>query len=293
MNGRPVVVHYHIFKNAGSSVDAMLQSSFGERWAPFEGTHAGDVQSSSALSDFLQARPEIEAVSTHLGRPPLPWPGCLPIVFLRHPMLRAASVYEFVRQDATQPGSEIARRASFADYVRWALDGGENGIVIRDYQVVHLSDASFRTANLYETMANSDDLRQGCALLAEWGVVGIVERFAASCAQFQAAYGKLVPALKLEPVWRNRTNMVSNTVEQQLTAIRESLGEKLYDELSARNELDMQLYQLGASSTTTLVSRVVDTAPGTATLTQPSAGALATRGRDGSCGSGSAAHSRS
>ncbi len=245
MSERPVVVHYHIFKNAGTSVDAMLQKSFGEQWSPFEGAHASDVQSSSAIGAFLRARPEIAAVSTHLGRPPLPWPECLPIVFLRHPILRAWSVYEFTRQDTSQPYSKVARQQSFADYIRWALDGGGNGIVVRNYQVVHLSDASFRTADLYQTDANTDDLRQSCDLLAEWGVVGIVERFEASCALFQAAYGKLAPALNFEPYWLNRSNAKSSTVEQQLTDIQNEIGESLYNELLERNELDMMLYQFG------------------------------------------------
>ncbi len=243
MSGKPVVVHYHIFKNAGTSVDAMLQKSFGGRWSPFEGAYANDVQSSAALGNFLQARPDIEAVSTHLGRPPLPWPECLPVVFLRHPILRAWSVYEFTRQDASQPYSKVAQRQSFAGYIRWALDGGGNGVVIRNYQVVHLSNASFRMTDLYQTKANSDDLRQSCDLLAQWGMAGIVERFATSCTLFQAAYGKLVPALNFEPFWLNRSSAISNTGEQQLTAIRAEIGEGLYNELVEHNELDMQLYQ--------------------------------------------------
>jgi hypothetical protein len=245
MNKKPVVIHYHIFKNAGTSVDAILEKSFGENWAPFEGVHASDVQSSSALGDFLQARPDVEAVSTHLGRPPLPWPECLPIVFLRHPILRAWSVYEFTRQDASQPYSKIAQQQSFADYVRWALDGSGNGIVIRNYQVVHLSDASFRMVDLYQTKANAEDLRQSCDLLAQWGIVGIVERFATSCASFRAAYGKRVPALNFEPLWLNRTNTASKTAEQQLADIRDELGDGLYNELLEQNELDMKLYQFG------------------------------------------------
>lgn len=245
MGNKSIVIHYHIFKNAGTSVDAMLERSFGERWSPFEGAHASDVQSSSALSGFLQARPEIAAVSTHLGRPPLPWPGCLPIVFLRHPILRAWSVYEFVRQDASQPYSKFAKQQSFAGYVRWALDGGGNGIVIRNYQVVHLSDASFRTDDLYQTRATAGDLHQSCGLLARWGVVGIVERFAESCALFQAAYGKLAPALNLEPVWLNRTSMESSATQQKLTDLQDRIGQSLYDELLRHNELDMQLYQFG------------------------------------------------
>ena len=37
MCGPSVVIHYHIYKNAGSSVDAMLRASFGDGWQAFEG----------------------------------------------------------------------------------------------------------------------------------------------------------------------------------------------------------------------------------------------------------------
>ena len=242
---KPVVIHYHIYKNAGTSVDAMLEKSFGAKWSPFEGADANDVQSSTALGNFLRARPDIEAVSTHLGRPPLPWPECLPIVFLRHPILRAWSVYEFARQDVSQPYSEIAMQRSFADYVRWALDGEGNGLVIRNYQVAHLSDASYRLVDAYLNRADADDLRESCDLLAGWGIVGIVERFATSCALFQAAYGKRAPALNLEPLWLNRSNMKTIAFEHQLAEIQDQIGESLYTKLLEHNDLDMKLYQFG------------------------------------------------
>jgi hypothetical protein len=34
---RKVVIHYHLFKNAGTSVDRMLKEIYGERWV----THLG------------------------------------------------------------------------------------------------------------------------------------------------------------------------------------------------------------------------------------------------------------
>src|SRR3954453_1717672 len=58
---RSVLVHYHIFKNAGSSVDFALVRSFGSGWASFEGRHAEDVQTSEQLRRFLEDRPEIVA----------------------------------------------------------------------------------------------------------------------------------------------------------------------------------------------------------------------------------------
>ena len=119
------------------------------------------------------------------------------------------------------------------------------GLVICNYQVAHLSDTSFRLFDAYLNRADADDLRESCDLLAGWGIVGIVERFATSCALFQAAYGERAPALNLEPLWLNRSNMKVSTFEQQLAEIQDQIGDSLYKELLERNELDMKLYQFG------------------------------------------------
>jgi hypothetical protein len=105
----PLIVHYHIFKNAGSSVDAGLHAFFGDSWYNFEGAHAHDVQSTESLRRFIAACPMLRAVSSHLARPPLPYTNAIPIVFLRHPILRALSVYEFVRRNPDQFTHEQAR----------------------------------------------------------------------------------------------------------------------------------------------------------------------------------------
>jgi hypothetical protein len=242
---RPVLIHYHIFKNAGMSVDAALESSFGPRWAVFEGQHAHDIQAADRLRAFLLARPDVEAVSSHLARPPLPWESCLPIVFLRHPILRAQSVYEFTRRDASQPFHAEARDNELAGYVRWALDGGRGGVVIRDYQVVHLSDASFRAPDILDARATIGDLAEACDLLTRWGLVGIVESYAESARLYQSAYAGRLPQLRFAVNWRNRTIAHEAPPEERVESIRAQLGQALFDELLGNNALDLKLYEHG------------------------------------------------
>ena len=31
-NTRTIILHYHLFKNAGTSIDSILQENFGEQW---------------------------------------------------------------------------------------------------------------------------------------------------------------------------------------------------------------------------------------------------------------------
>jgi len=235
-------VHYHIFKNAGSSVDAMLEASLGERWASFEGLHPHDVQSANALRAFLRLHPRLLAVSSHLARPPLPWCECLPIVFLRHPVLRARSVFEFMRRDPSQPFARIAKNNSFPGFVQWALGGGRGGIVVHNYQVVHLSDASFREGHILDSKATHRDLKQACDLISEWGIVGIVESFAQSVSIFQEACKAKIPGIQLRPVWHNRTAFDSLSLDIRLKGIESEIGSSLFDDLQEHNSLDLALY---------------------------------------------------
>ncbi|GLQ95657.1 hypothetical protein [Dyella mobilis] len=242
MPDHPVLIHYHIFKNAGSSVDASLQHSFGDRWGSFEGPHAHAIQSSAQLGQHLAANPQLIAISSHLARPPIPHPRCLPMVFIRHPLLRAYSVYSFTRTDASQPYSDVAQDLGFAEYIAWALRKEPGSIVIRDYQVVHLSDASWRTKHILDAEAGAADLDQACRLLTEWGVAGVVDQFELSIQVFQATYGPHLPGLDLHARWENATHRNPVAVDERVDQLRQMLGNGLYEDFMEANRLDLALH---------------------------------------------------
>jgi hypothetical protein len=243
MKNNYILIHYHIFKNAGSSVDASLRHSFGDHWGTFEGPHAHAIQSTHQLAEFINRNRHLRAISSHLARPPLPHANSLPVVFLRHPLLRAYSVYKFTRTDNSQPYSDVAQELSFSDYIAWALRKEPGSIVIRDYQVVHLSDASWRGGNILNTEALSADLQQACRLLSDWGVAGIVEEFELSATVFQTRYGKRLPDLEFLPRWENATCRETVSLSERVDRLRHLLGEGLYSDFMGMNQLDLALYE--------------------------------------------------
>ncbi|MGO4502432.1 MULTISPECIES: hypothetical protein [unclassified Dyella] len=242
MRASPVLVHYHIFKNAGTSIDECLRHSFGECWGAYEGPHAHAIQSSEQLAAHLQANPQLAAVSSHLARPPVPTPNCLPIAFIRHPLLRAYSVYRFTRQCPSQPFSDVALATGFDGYIRWALRKEPGSIVIRDYQVVHLSDASWRCDHILDARALPEDLEQARALISSWGVVGVVEQFDLSIQTYQALYGPQMPKLVLMPCRENCTTGGRASTEERVEALKQLLGQDLHDQFMAANRLDLALH---------------------------------------------------
>jgi hypothetical protein len=237
----PVLVHYHIFKNAGTSLDALLSNAFGEGWVTFEGSHGSDVQRADQLAAFLAARPAVREVSSHLARPPLPAPHCLPLIMLRHPIDRARSAFQFAQKDPVHQDHAVAKSGTFGDYVNWVMDNPGEGITIRNYQVFHLSDATFREGNaLMES--TSEDLAQAQALIASWPAFGLAREFAASCRLFEAVYSPLFPELRLYPLHANRSQGHAPSEDDAIDAARAELGERAFARLCEANELDMALY---------------------------------------------------
>ncbi|HXE26366.1 MAG TPA: hypothetical protein VN637_15905, partial [Roseiarcus sp.] len=199
--GKPLLVHYHIYKNAGTSVEKNLAESYGHKWAVCEGAPEQIRLSNHDIAAFARANPGIRAISSHKARPSPARGRFFPIVFLRHPIDRARSVYSFAKRDPAQPDHAMARNLSFKDYVDWALE--TPGVPVRDYQVIHLSQASFRVANIADAVARPEDLREVRDFLRSLPFFGLVRRFEESCRGFEACYGRTFPALRMRPVREN------------------------------------------------------------------------------------------
>lgn len=264
---RRILVHAHIYKNAGTSVDRLLEESFGRRWAALEQNGRGEWLRSDDLAAFVRNHPDIVAVSSHSTF--LTWPNlipeALPIVFLRHPIDRALSVYDFARRDPTQPDHIHARDGSFRDYVTWALRSRDGGAVVRNYQVTHLSEAPIRAGNVWYARPTPCDLRHARSLLASWPSVGVVRRFGESIAQFQDAYLPFLPALKLRDVHHNEAATGFATEQDAISYAQEALGTSLFDDLCEANDLDLDLYGFAAGLCDTRI-KAVDTSSGLGSL---------------------------
>ena len=239
---RRVLIHYHIYKNAGSSIERMLWESFGSAFAQVEATAETQNIDAAALRRTLNANPQIRAVSSHKARPPLPWPGALPILMLRHPADRALSAWRYARTDAATPEHELACASSFAEYVRWSLATRGPGAVLRDHQVLHLSNGAFRAGDDHAWPATGADLAQAQATIAAWPAFGLVRRFAESCRLFNTLYRPAFPALHLFDMAENTTGRPGLTDEAALAEARAELGATLYGALLDANRLDLELY---------------------------------------------------
>jgi hypothetical protein len=243
--GQPILVHSHIFKNAGSSLDRLLAECFGAGWASYEPALPVSVLDIDDTRAFLAARPTVRAVSAHLPLGLLSVPNSVPMIMLRHPIDRARSVFQFLRRDVTQEDHAVAR-GSFADYVKWALDTPCKGVAVRNYQVFHLSSAPLRRDNS-QLVSTREDLAEAEALLTSLPAFGLVRRFADSCRVFEASYASLFPQLRLYEVHENASADGIGVDAEATEAARKELGETVFASLWEANKLDLALYGLGCT----------------------------------------------
>ncbi|MDZ5650597.1 hypothetical protein [Nitrospirillum sp. BR 11828] len=239
---RDIIVHYHIYKNAGTSIDHQLEKIYGRRWLEFEGNSDKFALTASQLANFFKENLDAIAISSHKVRPPTPGSHIHPIVLLRHPIDRARSIYHFGRRDPAQHDHAVASTNDFRGYIEWSLDTPGVGVVLRDYQVIHLSSASFRYKNIQDAEATAEDLSEAIGFLNSLSAFGIVREFDASCGLFNHAYRPFFPDLNLQPVRENSSTETALTEEEVLEKARSELGNSLYQRLMAANSQDLALY---------------------------------------------------
>jgi len=241
---RHIIIHYHIYKNAGSTVDSILKNNFGDYCGSIEGINPWDTLDPDAILKYAVENPGLKVISSHQAR--LPVPKCLnlvfhPLIFLRHPIDRVGSVYSFERRQPLSmpgPGIKIAHENDFAGYVKWRLSEG-NSAVIKNFQTVHLSG---RQKDMRVAIATDNDLKDAIEKISQLPFFGIVEFFDDSIARMSKYLSQYFGCFDVNHSVVNISTERQNTIQKRLDDIKIMLGPDLYQELLYKNALDMQLY---------------------------------------------------
>lgn len=243
---RTVLVHYHLFKNAGTTIDGILDRNFpGEAHGHLEGPYPWSTISPQEILDYALANPEVRVISSHQARLPLPQHPAitfLPILFLRHPIDRFASVYEFERRqpaDSLSPSVAIARNGCLAAFGNWAV-AREATAVCRNFQVAHLASAQ---SDMRDARATHNDYLQALTHLESLPFFGMVESFEESLESLQEYVRPHIGELSIDFSIENFTPGRKATLENRLEHIESELGASLYRELLEHNALDLLLYR--------------------------------------------------
>jgi hypothetical protein len=241
---RNVLIHAHIFKNAGTTFDYSLRRSFGEHFVDHRNDELFLQGRNNYLLEYLHANKQVQALSSHSmhfrirGDEKI---RLFPVYFIRHPLARVWSVYRFEKHQ-TGVNTEGARRAKEMDlnsYVSWYLEEGSPA-TIRNIHTIFLSGEGPSPDNMDRKFSLARDY------LTEPGACfAVVERYVDAMLVLEDLLGDYFPDLDLAYV---RKNVTAENPEQGLHASISNLLTLLDDEvkekLQSANASDLALYQL-------------------------------------------------
>ncbi len=69
---RSVILHYHIYKNAGMSIEETLDRNFGERFCRLDTDDPNGHVTNDDLLAYLNRNAHVQAISSHQIRYPIP-----------------------------------------------------------------------------------------------------------------------------------------------------------------------------------------------------------------------------
>ena len=238
---KKILLHCHIFKNAGTTIDWALECSFSDRFLD----HRDDLDMRRSglnyLDNFLYEHPEIIALSSH-HMPFFPEHGksYYWLVLLREPLRRARSVYDFeVKQEpSVSLGSRMAKEMNFSEYIVWRMRD-DVPAVIKNYHVRYLSGITNPAKSINEGLFDKAFQRLGFDNV----IFGVVEKFDESMVVFEEYLKRDFPEIDLSYV---RQNASANREEMPL-AFLDKLTDEARGLLIDNNQWDMKLYDIVSS----------------------------------------------
>lgn len=238
---RRLLVHYHLFKNAGSSVDHLLKAAYGDHWVNHDPGDPPHLISANELVDFIDDNEHLRAMSSHMLVPPLP--DCdvdvYPIVFLREPISRVMSAYLFEWKKQKQVSEPIGSLSEYLD----DKFSNPRANAIEDFQCLRLGNRDPSRRNPDLKRSDTEILSDGKSFITSLPVFGLVDRFSESIARFGEQYSSFFPEVSFTSVNRNSTQDTAISLDERYQKILDQIGPTLFAELVQRNQLDIRLYE--------------------------------------------------
>lgn len=231
-NVRFVLLHYHFFKNAGTTIEEILANSFFENYARLDtDDFDGDV-STDALVAFLNRHPGMKAVSSHQFRYPVPQvPGYifLDLCFLRDPIDRIRSMYDYFREKPVpgEPASDLACEQSIGGYIAALVEH-------HTYRVSNVQVNLLANGIVNDPPVEADLIRATQVMLRT-SFLGVVDRFHESLVAGQYFLRPVFPNLAVAQQPAN----VSGASRMEI--FRKACDADVYSELVRLNALDVEL----------------------------------------------------
>lgn len=235
---RKIIFHYHLFKNAGTSVDAILKESFGANmWVTKEFPDSPAINKAE-VQTWITQTPHAMCFSSHtalLPPPILEGVTILPVIFVRHPFDRIISAYLFeCKQKSDGFGAVLARNTSLSGYIETRLSLPDDR-QCRNFHVQRFSG--------YIDDNTESELVRAQKAISQLPFVGIVEQFDESLKRLEGLLKKEFSAvIPLKQLKKNVTRSTDKCLEERLLDLRANIGNILFEKLLEANKDDILFY---------------------------------------------------
>lgn len=246
---RTVICHYHIYKNSGTTFDGILTRNFGDRHLCFDGPFPYFSINQQELLKVIQRNPSVVAFSSHQVTLPVPSSldtNILPVVFVRHPLLRIQSIYSFKR--AEKDGTDTSRNAGEMDFDAWCrhcLADPREVTLISNAQTRMLGAVTGEPALAQRTRTGmAYDFNQALRNLRTVDLLARTEHFDADVARFPGVLARHGIEFSIEDTTPMNVTAsdLGKSLEERTRHLEESLPEATYQALLAANAQDLALY---------------------------------------------------
>jgi hypothetical protein len=250
---RAILVHYHIFKNAGTTVDSILADNFGQDFAHLDSLDALSILSCQDLVRFVQLHSGVRALSSHTLPPPKPNVSGLiffDCILIRHPLDRLSSMYEFYRRAdiCTDPLSLVAKKLDAAQFFTVLIEHHPN--IVNNGQVNYLNGG--------RRISREPDLQRALKIVNDCSILGVTEWFDECMVAAEQVLQTHFGTLDFSYLSQNVTPGRINNLGARLQQIRTRCGDQLYERLLKLNRLDLELLDAAATEAHRRFERIPD-----------------------------------
>jgi len=247
---RTVICHYHIYKNSGTSFDALLTENYGDKHICFDGPFPFFSIDQEEFTKIIQRKNDKVAFSSHQVKLPVPVSldfHVLPVVFVRHPLLRVLSIYNFKAQ--TYDGTTIskaAREMSFDEWITYCFGNSQELTQISNSQT-RIVGSAYRQKPLMRRMpmGMEYDIHQAIRNIDCVKLLARTEHFNEDVKRFPkilCEYDIKFEFKDLAP--KNVTSKsFDQSIEERIDGVKQLLSEVNYQKLLDANMQDKRLLE--------------------------------------------------
>lgn len=239
---RNIILHSHIFKNAGTTFDYVLQKNFKNGFIDHREDEDIIQGKAQYLNTYLSNNMHVQAFSSHSvhfhpeDTQELKFHQ---IYFVRHPIERVMSVYNFEKKQGSTVslGGKMANTLNFNDYVKWRMQE-EIPATIRNIHTIFLSGMGPATHDIDRMFEAAKQYVDGSAL------IGVVDRFDDSMKVFKKELSQDFSTIDLTYQKKNVTDKSSTSLEVKIERVLSLLSKNVEKILMEKNQYDLELYNL-------------------------------------------------